>query len=354
MAGSPQKVSSTPWKPRRAQSQPPPDSPSISTHVSVGYESESRISSPDADPDQTGTYSLSLQHDSDAFCKSVENGIHSKELSLHLHNNSCGGTYIIKFTRTGVPVAVFKPADEEIGQDANPHGNTDSERVDHFFPGTGWKREVLAYALDHDHVAAVPLTVEACINGKHGSLQRFVPNCTESADHLPGRFSTDEVHRIALLDLRVLNGDRHGGNILVGSQSTLIPIDHSYIAPSGFADPEFEWLHWPQARLSFSDEVRSYVARLDPEKDRDLVAEMLDDEEAAETVYVATTVVKIGASRGYSALDLAKWFRRETLTQPSCLEHALAVCRRTLDTGGDLDMNLFREIASAAFPDKRF
>lgn len=368
---SPKKLpSAAAWRPRRREPQfpPPPDSPSVSTHVSIGYESESRDSSPDDSEVGSSRSSTTLsrglvaEQDDATFRDYVLEGILLKKLHLQLHGDSCGGTYMVNCVKTKKPIAVFKPADEEIGQDANPHGNRDSERVDQFVPGTGYKREILAYALDYDRSAGVPQTVEICIHGKLGSLQRFMPNCTESADHLPGRFSTDLVHRIALLDLRLLNGDRHGGNILVSSVAKaqhplatseapmLVPIDHSYVAPSGFADPELEWLYWPQAKLPFSDKIRAYVAALDPEVDRGVVDDILNDEEAAEIVCATTTAIKIAVSRGYTARDIAEWFRRETLTQPSRLEHALAVCRRTLDDGGDIDMEQFGEQAGAAFP----
>lgn len=118
------------------------------------------------------------------------------------------------------PLAVFKPALEEVGQEENPHGNLESERAEEFAPGTGYLREVLAYELDHGGFAGVPPTVAVHLEDKGiGSLQSFVPECKEAADVLPGQFSVEAVHRIALFDLRVLNADRHGGNLLVPKQS---------------------------------------------------------------------------------------------------------------------------------------
>lgn len=44
-----------------------------------------------------------------------------------------------------------------------------------------------------------------------------------------------EVHKIAVLDMRLANADRHGGNILIrkddNGQIELIPIDHGYCLP---------------------------------------------------------------------------------------------------------------------------
>lgn len=336
-------------------------------------------------------------------------------------------------------MAIFKPRDEEIGQDCNPHGNVGSDRTYAFAPGTGSRREVLAFRLDHGGFAGVPPTVEVATHihntstsssqhqqnqrrkesetsssaaaaahlnpflrcvvrdrgstgspvsptsppdryprdgpitataattraahqnvssssttitvpfsaSRIGSLQLFVPGCVEAADVLPGKFDTDQVHALAIFDIRTLNGDRHGGNVLVkygkasppgrgndtdtatamasndnscssstpiaapiwalmmdagkqqhrGSSSTttstpvndstttteveeeeeeslvphLVPIDHSYICPAGYAEPEFEWLYWPQSRLPFSRRSLEYIARLDARADAETV-----------------------------------------------------------------------------------
>ncbi|TPP45974.1 Phosphatidylinositol 3- and 4-kinase family protein [Leishmania donovani] len=343
-------------------------------------------------------------------------------LRLELHSNSAGGTYMVRLARPssssatatfaatdsdshGAVVAVFKPCDEEIGQESNPHANRESDRTETFAPGSGSRREVLAYLLDHGHNAGVPPTLEvastywagvgattANSNGgggaataslstgtlgavagggdapansglrssrtggtdwrgigaddgdsvaarvaasthlRIGSLQLFVPGCEEAADVLPGHFDVDEVHALAIFDIRTLNGDRHGGNVLVcnyhrcrdgrkpvmarrprcarlanaaGSDGTasspsasstaarlspempatittakedvphLIPIDHSYICPSGYADPDYEWLSWPQSKKPFSERNLNYIAALDAVADAELVRSAL-------------------------------------------------------------------------------
>ena len=61
-----------------------------------------------------------------------------------------------------------------------------------------------------------------------GSLQQFVPNAESCEDYGPNLFSTEDVHRIGILDLRILNCDRHTGNLLFDfSEKRLIPIDHA-------------------------------------------------------------------------------------------------------------------------------
>ena len=64
-------------------------------------------------------------------------------------------------------------------------------------------------------------------------------------------FPTDEVHKIAILDLRLLNLDRNASNILVQEQTDekgkkskkLIPIDHGLTIPDSLQITTFD-LDW--------------------------------------------------------------------------------------------------------------
>lgn len=296
-------------------------------------------------PEEAGGAQRSLL---ERACQAL-NAILLKPVALSLHRSSAGGTYMVTAegdataseglrtpratsstllptaaSASDVVVGVFKPRDEEIGQDCNPHGNANSDRVEAFTPGTGSRREVLAYRLDHGGFAGVPPTIEVATHmhcppsrkrgvddatrtrdGGHGtsflpslnrdqryfgplatsqigSLQYFVPGCVEAADVLPGRFDVEEVQALAIFDIRTLNGDRHGGNVLAryharaGPESAepmphLVPIDHSYICPSSYAEPEYEWLFWPQSKLPFTPRCLKYIASLDANADAALV-----------------------------------------------------------------------------------
>jgi hypothetical protein len=72
---------------------------------------------------------------------------------------------------------------------------------------------------------------------KLGSLQKFSANIASAEEMGPTRFSAAAVHKIGILDLRLVNLDRHLGNILVSggdggdSEFDLTPIDHSYCLP---------------------------------------------------------------------------------------------------------------------------
>ncbi len=85
-------------------------------------------------------------------------------------------------------------------------------------------------------------------------LQAYVAAEGDCEERGTGIFSAEEVHKIAILDIRLANCDRNGGNILVKRsqgeetcQWQLIPIDHGYCLPASFADISFEWMFWPQA-----------------------------------------------------------------------------------------------------------
>lgn len=84
-------------------------------------------------------------------------------------------------------------------------------------------------------------------------MQAFVTSDGDCEERGAGMFAVDQVHKIAVLDIRLANCDRNGGNILlkqVSGQSTchweLVPIDHGYCLPSTLSDISFEWMFWPQ------------------------------------------------------------------------------------------------------------
>jgi len=152
-----------------------------------------------------------------------------------------GGTYFMKDSRNK-RIGVFKPNDEEMGCLNNPKGFTpmsadftDSSKNRGVVGGEAAFRECAAYVLDHDHFSGVPATdLVACSypgfgspvagtslsdeNIKLGSFQEFKEHDFDAEDISPvkaSRFPVNEVHKIAILDIRLFNTDRHGGNILI-------------------------------------------------------------------------------------------------------------------------------------------
>ena len=121
------------------------------------------------------------------------------------------------------------------------------------------------------------LTAPAVPGGvKLGSLQAFAEHTCDANDIASSRFSADSIHRVGILDVRLLNLDRHAGNLLVAEAPRggsgaggpaplhkLVPIDHGFALPEALDDPYFEWQYWPQASVPFSAEVKAYVEALD-------------------------------------------------------------------------------------------
>eukprot|EP00667_Euglena_gracilis_P013643 EG_transcript_14082 len=230
----------------------------------------------------------------------------------------------------GVPIAVFKPYDEEPGAVRNPRGGS-APMLGGIPPGGGWLREVAAYRLDHEQFAGVPETTAVCLpsslgffpDDKFGSLQRFVrpaEGCAVTAanDVLPSAFLPEDVHRIGLLDLRLGNCDRHGGNLLAMVPSRrdkthsvrLVPIDHGYVLPLNFEHLDFEWLWYPQAAQPFSPATMAYVAALRPEEDVRVLRDLALDEAACNMLYAATAVLQDGCVAGLTLRELAELIRR--------------------------------------------
>ncbi|CAI7856754.1 unnamed protein product [Closterium sp. NIES-54] len=250
-----------------------------------------------------------------------------------------GGAYIFR-DESCANLAIVKPADEEPLAPNNPNGYVGrtlgqpglkrSIRV-----GEAAGREVAAYVLDHGGFAGVPCTAlvwaahpvfhvnappppppqqqqwghqqqrgqrepaqaQAQREGEQAvaagaaeagagaqlrlcSMQRFEEHDFDASEHGTSRFPVSAVHRMGILDVRLLNTDRHSGNILVkrlgggsegeeqrGGRSSsahahallraeddvrLIPIDHGFCLPETLESAYFEWLHWPQVRCCAS------------------------------------------------------------------------------------------------------
>lgn len=170
-----------------------------------------------------------------------------------LVDDGLGGTYFID-DRHGTPRCVFKPRDEEPFAPNNPKRER-ADRMVHMgetglktgiIVGEAALNEQAAYLLDSTsrsgHFCRVPATAivltehsnfydvtsgegstgnEAnhapfrSLKTKVGSLQRFESHVGCADDFSYSLFSIEDVQRIALLDLRIFNLDRHGANLLV-------------------------------------------------------------------------------------------------------------------------------------------
>lgn len=264
-----------------------------------------------------------------------------------------GGAYFMLDAAGIKYVSVFKPIDEEPMAVNNPRGLPLSVNGEGLKKGTrvgeGALRECAAYLLDHPKsgrrsfsgealgFAGVPPTLFVrCLHSgfnhpdgitpKIGSLQKFMENNGSCEDMGPSAFPVGEVHKIAVLDMRMANADRHAGNILMSKgedgQVVLIPIDHGYCLPDGFEDVTFDWLYWPQARQPFSSETIEYIKSLDAEEDIALLKFYGWDMplESARTLRISTMLLKKGAERGLTPFTIGNIMCRETLNKESVIE----------------------------------
>lgn len=260
-------------------------------------------------------------------------------------NGGLGGAYYFR-NQKGESVAIVKPTDEEPFAPNNPKGFVGkvlgqpglkpSVRVGE----TGF-REVAAYLLDHDHFAHVPLTslvkithsifnLNDCVYGnkimnrkvvsKIASLQQFIPHDFDASDHGTSRFPVADVHRIGILDVRIFNTDRHAGNLLVRKVSDgqfgeleLIPIDHGLCLPECLEDPYFEWIHWPQASIPFSENELEYIKELDPNREIEMLRTELPmiREACLRVLTLCTIFLKKAAAFGLCLAEIGQMMSRE-------------------------------------------
>lgn len=280
-------------------------------------------------------------------------------------NSGLGGAYYF-LNKRGESVAIVKPTDEEPFAPNNPKGFVGkalgqpglkrSVRVGE----TGF-REVAAYLLDYGHFAKVPPTalvkithsifnVNDGVNGKNiqskkvvskiASLQQFIPHDFDASDYGTSGFPVTAVHRIGILDIRILNTDRHGGNLLVRKvgafgEVDLIPIDHGLCLPEALEDPYFEWIHWPQASIPFSEDELSYIENLDPAQDCEMLRKELPmiREACLRVLVLCTIFLKEAAAYGLCLAEIGEMMTREFRSgeeEPSELEVVCLEARNML------------------------
>ncbi|XP_038719448.1 phosphatidylinositol 4-kinase gamma 8-like [Tripterygium wilfordii] len=280
-------------------------------------------------------------------------------------SSGLGGAYFLR-GRNGDNVAVAKPIDEEPLAFNNPKGFGGlmlgqpglkrSVRV-----GETGIRELAAYLLDHDGFAGVPPTAlvkishvafhirdESAIPAtpyKIASLQCFVDHDFDAGELGPSGFSVASVHRIGIFDVRLLNLDRHAGNILIKKHdqhenysvgaAELVPIDHGLCLPEWLDDPYFEWQHWPQASVPFSEFELEYISNLDAFKDAELLRKEVPSlRESSIRVFVLCTIfLTRAAAAGHCLSDIGEMMTREFCggeENVSVLENLCAEAKATL------------------------
>mmetsp|Transcript_23351 Transcript_23351/g.49963 ORF Transcript_23351/g.49963 Transcript_23351/m.49963 type:complete len:900 (+) Transcript_23351:725-3424(+) len=283
-----------------------------------------------------------------------------------------GGSYFLSDARKK-RVGVFKPADEEPFAENNPRGyvphsnaasgvggeNNEEYLRQGIRPGELCLREVAAFLLDHDGFSGVPMTTLAEARhpalhtaGAHwtlseggagvgvhslqsplagggnspstgsgaqevikkvGSFQEYVhAECTMD-DLSPSKISVGEVHKIAILDIRLMNADRNVANILCQripedpDHFRLVPIDHGYSLRSKCDVAWFDWcwLDWPQLKQPLSQVSRDYVLKLDIEEDARMLRERLNmQNDVLDYFRSSCRILKAGVQAGLTLYDI--------------------------------------------------
>jgi hypothetical protein len=262
---------------------------------------------------------------------------HSPERILHGVN----GTYFMK-DKNGKKIGIFKPTDEEF------HAPEDDSSSFGLLPGEAAVREAAAFRVAREHETPSYINVpptglvriaspcstfapdapfDAAPVVKTGSLQTFVDADGDSEEFGSSRFSVDDVHRIGVLDVQILNCDRNAENLLVQERDdgtvSLVPIDHGFSMPGGLSlgYGRFEWLNFEASSKPFSPETLAYIEAIDVER---IIAMLRQDlnirAECLDAVRAANTFLKRAAARGWTLREIGEAVCRRNADEPSRLE----------------------------------
>lgn len=152
-----------------------------------------------------------------------------------------------------------------------------------------------------------------------------------------------EVHKIAVLDLRLANADRNGSNILARKEPDgswlLIPIDHGYCLPGQWTDISLGWSSWRQAAVPFDDAMGEYIMQNDPDRDLGMLREsgIYISPESARIFKAADMLLKQIARRGLAPKDAADILERHTLRKSTMEKLHRVACERAAREGGEKD-----------------
>jgi len=212
---------------------------------------------------------LSMESARNTFCRQV-----SVDPEFEPIDDGQTGDVFALCSPSGEKVAVFKPSGRE---HFNRHSLT---------PGQGAVREEAAYVVDRlsGGTACLPVTTCTALEVspgavESGSLQAFAHGHIGPVEDfaMPRSYAAaiqfvaaEKVESVAILDMRLFNTDRHGGNLLLtkpseeGRTHGLVPIDHGCCLPPWWSLDEacFEaWKGWPQLCATPSAHAKATVAK---------------------------------------------------------------------------------------------
>lgn len=202
--------------------------------------------------------------------------------------------------RKGAPLAIFKPTFRTLAKD---------EML---------TREVAAFLLDHHHFAGVPPIVMTTLSHplfgeeRRGTCQLYMAEGVRALERLidphAHPFSAQSLRRIAQLDIRLLNGDRHLTNLLVDGPNRVVPIDHQLVLPSIYSGVHLQWREWPQSKTPFTEEEKRYIEELPLEKDYRLLTQELRFSTGVGRLYLlATALLQAGVNMNLSPFEISEF-----------------------------------------------
>lgn len=164
-------------------------------------------------------------------------------------------------------------------------------------------------------------------------------------NYSPDLFHKDEVHKIAILDLRILNLDRNEGNILVKTKlesktqrkvRTLVPIDHGLSIPDNLSICSYDlaWLSWRQAEKPFSSRSMKFIEEIDIAEDIRLLESTFKFRPIClRNARISSLLLKRSALAGLTLAQIGQLLCRpdEDDTVPSLLERIVDKARLIAD-----------------------
>lgn len=210
------------------------------------------------------------------------------------------------------------------------------------------RNEIAAYLLDHQNFAMVPPVVSADFNHtifggrKRGSCHLYMGDDYEPfflCHKTRAKLTASSLRKIAALDIRLLNGDRHFGNFIV-SKDNAFPIDHALILPyyREHIHVYFDWLNWDQAKTPFSEEEKKYIQSIDVQKDAKMLMEELRYPDGVAAMYIASTILlQVGVQKGLNAYQIGKLIVNENKESLSAFSQAI----KNIGWDGSTDWDLY-------------
>lgn len=235
------------------------------------------------------------------------------------------GTYMLRKRASKNLIGVFKPtAEEQAPMNARRKMSISNAVRQGIVLGDAAIKERAAFLLDFNNFAGVPRTETVLIETgdavqRKGSLQEFCEHMCTSEDIGPSMYDKENIHAIALLDLRLFNLDRHVGNLLVKKlgkdKYQLVPIDHGLSLPSfrTLSDAVFCWSSWKQASLSISPSTKSYIASLKPFQDVVALKNIGLRDECILTYVLCTLLVQEFVQADRTLADIANIMQHELM-----------------------------------------